>query len=204
MSALWLIVLTATVLFVLFIFWYGGNGSPMSAQEKEQWLLKCHTLYAGTENAHLIPDAQRLLDSDDGKEFIMHNCVRYRPKALYPEGSGYGPDPRAAYMRYGRIIFPRLLRYASHPVFVGRRMGGFIDHEGTPEWHYVAMVRYRSRRDFFKTFIRDNDNAVIHKWAAVGQTHVFPVQSVISFIWVRCAVAVLLVFLAELAIRLFA
>jgi hypothetical protein len=97
-----------------------------------------------------------------------------------------------------------LLRYASHPVYVGRRMGGFIDHEGTPEWHYVAMVRYRSRRDFFKSFIRENDNAVIHKWAAVGQTHVFPVQSVISFIWVRCAVAVVLAVCADLAIRLFA
>jgi hypothetical protein len=204
MTALWLIILTAIVLFIVFFLWYGGNGSPMSAQEKEQWLLKCHTLYTGTEHAHLIPDAQRLLDSDDGKEFIMHNCVRYRPKALYPEGSGYGPDPRAADMRYGRIIFPRLLRYASHPVFVGRRMGGFIDHEGTPEWHYVAMVRYRSRRDFFKSFIRENDNAVIHKWAAVGQTHVFPVQSVISFIWVRCAVAVVLAVCADVAIRLFA
>lgn len=204
MSALWLIVLTAIVLFTVFFLWYGGNGSPMSAQEKELWLLKCHTLYTDTEHAHFISDAQRLLDSDDGKEFIMHNCVRYRPKALYPEGSEYGPDPRAADMRYGKIIFPRLLRYASHPVFVGRRMGGFMDYEGAPDWHYVAMVRYRSRRDFFKSFIRENDNAAIHKWAAVGQTHVFPVQPVISFIWVRCAVAVLLAVFADVAIRLFA
>lgn len=204
MSALWLIVLTAIVLFTVFFLWYGGNGSPMSAQEKELWLLKCQTLYTGTEHAHFISDAQRLLDSDDGKEFIMHNCVRYRPKALYPEGSEYGPDPRAADMRYGKIIFPRLLRYASHPVFVGRRMGGFMDYEGAPDWHYVAMVRYRSRRDFFKSFIRENDNALIHKWAAVGQTHVFPVQSVISFIWVRCAVAALLAVFADVAIRLFA
>jgi hypothetical protein len=45
---------------------------------------------------------------------------------------------------------------------------------------------------------------VIHKWAAVGQTHVFPVQSVISFIWVRCAVAVVLAVCADVAIRLFA
>ena len=34
--------------------------------------------------------------------------------------------------------------------FIARRSGNFIVPDGADAWHYVAMVRYRSRRDFVR------------------------------------------------------
>jgi hypothetical protein len=76
---------------------------------------------------------------------------------------------------------------------LARRSGSFIEPVGADVWHYVAMVRYRSRRDFlrFAVSIARKDVAV-HKWAALEKTHVFPVGPLVSLIFVRGAVAALL------------
>jgi len=139
--------------------------------------------------------------SDDGREFVMHNCVRYRAKALYPPGHHYSDDPREADKRYGKAIIPHLLRRACLPVFIARRSGRFIDCPGVPDWHYVAMVRYRSQRDFFNFALAISDSGVdVHKWAAIEQTVVFPVKPLVSFIMVRMAVAGLLAVLAAVVL----
>ena len=55
------------------------------------------------------------------------------------------------------------------------------------------MVRYRSRRDFLRFALAiERDDIVVHKWAAIEKTHVFPVQPLVSLIFVRGAVAALL------------
>ena len=134
--------------------------------------------------------------ADDGDEFIMQNLVRHRAKALYPPGYDFGDDPRAADRRYGRAIMPHLLRFGSLPVFVARRSGSFIEPEGADVWHYVAMVRYRSRRDFLRFAINVARNDIdMHKWAALEKTHVVPVKPMLSLIFVRGLVAVLLALL---------
>jgi hypothetical protein len=194
------IVLAALALFLLFLWWYGGNGAPMDKAEQARLLATLRQRLQGTPGEPLIDEAQQLLASEDGKEFVMHNCVRYRAKALYPPGSPYSDDPREADKRYGRAIVPYLLRRACVPVFIARRSGRFIDCEGVPDWHYVAMVRYRSRRDFFDFALAINDiGADVHKWAAIGQTVIFPVQPIVSLVVVRFTVAALLT-LAALAL----
>jgi hypothetical protein len=91
---------------------------------------------------------------------------------------------------------PHLLRFGSLPVFVARRSGSFIEPEGADAWHYVAMVRYRSRRDFLRFAIHVARNDIdMHKWAALEKTHVFPVKPMLSLIFVRGLVAVLLALL---------
>jgi hypothetical protein len=121
---------------------------------------------------------------------------------LYPAGYHYNDDARAADQRYGKAIILPLLRQGSLPIFIARRSGSFIEPEGADVWNYVAMVRYRSRRDFlrFVLAIQQQDIAV-HKWAAMEKTHVFPVKPLVSLIFVRCLVAGLL---ALLAVVLFA
>jgi hypothetical protein len=194
------IVLVALALFLLFLWWYGGNGAPMDAAEQARLLATLRQRLQGTPGEPLIDEAQQLLASEDGKEFVMHNCVRYRAKALYPPGSPYSDDPREADKRYGRAIVPYLLRRACVPVFIARRSGRFIDCEGVPDWHYVAMVRYRSRRDFFDFALAISDiGADVHKWAAIGQTVIFPVKPIVSLVVVRLTVAALLA-LAALAL----
>ena len=86
-----------------------------------------------------MEQVRELLANDDGKEFVMQNLVRYRPKALYPPGYTYGDDPREADKRYGKAIMGDLLRNGNLLVFVARKAGNFITPEGADNWHYVAM-----------------------------------------------------------------
>ena len=193
------VVLGAALAWLLFVFWYGGSGKPMSASEKERILSALTERLQGGLHADFITQAKVLLDSDDGKEFVMHNSVRYRPVAVYPPGKDGPTDPRAADRLYFKAALPVLLRLASVPFFVARCQGEFITWPGTPRWHYVALVRYRSRRDFFKFALAiERSGHDVYKWAAIEATHLMPVQALVSCFWVRTTLALVLA-LAALA-----
>jgi hypothetical protein len=183
---MFVIAVFLTLIYVFFWFWYGGNGQPMSPQEIEEALFKLRSTDPAHDNSAEVEDIRQLLASDDGKEFVMQNLVRYRAKALYPEGFHYSDDPREADKRYGKSIIGDLLRYGNLVIFIARKTGDFVKPEGADAWHYVAMVRYRSRRDFVRFAMRANQaDKFVHKWAAIEKTHVFPVKPLISFFAVR-------------------
>lgn len=174
----------------LFLVWYGGRGQPLSPAEIDQFMKE---LGAHTTDEAVLQELQTLIAGDDGKEFVMQNLVRYRPKALYPPGYDYGDDPRAADWRYGKAVIGPLLRNGSLILFIAKRIGTFIEPEGADAWHYVAMVRYRSRRDFLRFALEtQRDDIFVHKWAALEKTHVFPVKPLVSLVFVRATVAGLL------------
>ena len=167
----------------LFLVWYGGSGQPLSPAEIDQFMKELGAL---TTDEAVLQELQTLIAGDDGKEFVMQNLVRYRPKALYPPGYDYGDDPRAADRRYGKAVIGPLLRNGSLILFIAKRTGTFIEPEGADAWHYVAMVRYRSRRDFLRfALATQRDDIFVHKWAALEKTHVFPVKPLISLFPVR-------------------
>ena len=167
----------------LFLVWYGGRGQPLSPAEIDQFMKE---LGAHTTDEAVLQELQTLIAGDDGKEFVMQNLVRYRPKALYPPGYDYGDDPRAADRRYGKAVIGPLLRNGSLILLIAKRTGTFIEPEGADAWHYVAMVRYRSRRDFLRFALEtQRDDIFVHKWAALEKTHVFPVKPLISLFPVR-------------------
>ena len=191
------------LLYLAFWLWYGGNGRPMSTEEIEEALNKLRSTDPAHNNSAEVDDIRQLLASDDGKEFVMQNLVRYRAKALYPEGSTYSDDPREADKRYGKSIIVDLLRYGNLLIFIARKSGDFVKPEGADAWHYVAMVRYRSRRDFVRFAIRANQaDKFMHKWAAIEKTHVFPVKPLINLFAVRTLVALFLFSLGLIALAL--
>jgi hypothetical protein len=175
----------------------------MSTEEIEEALNKLRNSDPAHNNSAEVDDIRQLLASDDGKEFVMQNLVRYRAKALYPEGSTYSDDPREADKRYGKSIIGDLLRYGNLLIFIARKSGDFVNPEGADAWHYVAMVRYRSRRDFVRFAIRANQaDKFMHKWAAIEKTHVFPVKPLINLFAVRTLVALFLFSLGVIALAL--
>ena len=191
------------LLYLVFWLWYGGNGRPMSTEEIEDALNKLRSTDTAHNNSAEVDDIRQLLASDDGKEFVMQNLVRYRAKALYPEGSTFSNDPREADKRYGKSIIGDLLRYGNLLIFIARKSGDFVKPEGADAWHYVAMVRYRSRRDFVRFAIRANQaDKFMHKWAAIEKTHVFPVKPLINLFAVRTLVALFLFSLGLIALAL--
>ena len=68
----------------------------------------------------LLADVECLVAHDDGREFVLHNVIRYRKKALYPPGYDYGDSATDADRRYHKAVAPYLLRYGNMPVFVAR------------------------------------------------------------------------------------
>ncbi len=189
--------------FSLFLLWYGGRGRPLTPAEVEAFIAELKSSARGPLDAALVEEVRTLVAGDDGREFVMQNLARYRAQAAYPEDlRHFGTDARAADRRYGQAIISHLLRYGNVPVFIARRVGSFVEPAaGAERWHYVAMVRYRSRRDFlrFATSIARADIAV-HKWAALESTHIFPVQPILSLVLVRGAVGALLL-LPALALK---
>ena len=192
------IAIPLLVLYLVFLVWYGGNGKPLRPDEIQAFFDTLDRMNLSQSEMEIIPEIQLLLAKDDGKEFVMQNLVRYRSKALYPAGFSYSDDARAADKRYGKAIVIPLLRQGSVPVFIARRSGSFIEPDGADAWHYVAMVRYRSRRDLLKFALAiQRQDIAVHKWAALEKTHVFPVKPLVSLILVRSMVALLLALIGE-------
>ena len=193
MNSLLVIALPLLALYALFLLWYGGKGKPLTPVEIDDFMRQLQAHAQGEHPQDALDEIHALLSQDDGHEFVMQNLVRYRAKALYPPGYDLGDDPRAADQRYAKAILWPLLKNGNLLVFVGRRSGSFIEPEGADAWHYVAMVRYRSRRDFARFALESSRaNIFVHKWAAIEKTHVFPVKPLISLIMVRGTVAVML------------
>jgi hypothetical protein len=187
------VVLPLAGVYIAFLLWYGGRGRPLTREEIDRHLAELRASAAGKPGAIRLEDVERLVLNDDGREFVMQNFIRYRDKALYPPGHAFGDSARAADRRYGKAIIPHLLRCAAVPVFVARRAGDFTAPEGAEPWDVVAMVRYRSRRDFLRFAVAiEREGITVHKWAAIESTQIFPVKPLLSLIFVRGAVGVLL------------
>lgn len=203
MSAATALSLTLLSAYALFWWWWGGSGRPLQAEKRDALLNRLVQNSQHHNDADAIESVKQLLASDDGKEFVMVNLVRHRPKAMYPPGSPYGDDAAQADRRYGRSIIWPLLRHGNLPIFIAKRTGAFLTPPGAQEWHYVAMVRYRSREDFLR-FAIDASSAdkFVHKWAAIETTHVFPVKPMISLVKVRMLVGLVMLCLAAWAYAL--
>jgi len=185
-----------TLLYLAFLFWYGGKGKPLTAVEVDALLAEIKKRAGKQDSEEESPILQQFRDltqNDDGREYYMLNLLKFRKKALYPEGSSYGDDPLAANDRYNRAIIPLLLKHGGHPVFLGQVQGRFIHPEHADDWDQVGMVRYRSRRDMLKMAVEIAGLGFdIHKWASLEKTQVFPVKPVVSLFFVRGAIAVFL------------
>ncbi len=200
--------LVVVLLYAAFLLWHGGKSRPLSEEEVNA-LLAALTRQAGKQGQPeaalpMLQSFGTLASSDDGRDYYMVNLLKFRQKALYPAGSGYGDDPLAANGRYNRAIIPLLLKHGGHPVFNSRVQGRFLHPAGAGDWDHVAMVRYRSRRDMLKMAVEVAAKGVdIHKWASLEKTQVFPVRPLVNLAYIRLGVAVLLVGCALLVHLLF-
>ena len=189
MSKTLILVLALLAFYALFLWWYGGRGKPLSQAEIVEFERLLGQLSRDTQGQSTSELVRQFAANDDGCEFVMHNLVRYRAKALYPPGHAYGDSARDADKRYGRAVLLPLLRCGAMPIFLARCAGRFVGPEGAAPWNYVAMVRYRSRRDFLRFAVAiESQDIAIHKWAAIEETHITPLKPLASLIFVRAAV----------------
>ncbi len=191
-----IIVIVFVLLYLAFLFWYGGKSKPLTAVEVDTLLAEIKQRGGKQDlekESPILRQFRDLTQNDDGREYYMVNLLKFRKKTLYPQGSSFGDDPLAANDRYSRAIIPLLFKHGGHPVFLGQVQGRFLHPEQADDWDQVGMVRYRSRRDMLKMAVEIAGTGIdIHKWASLEKTQVFPVKPVVSLFFVRSAVAVLL------------
>ena len=129
----------------------------------------------------------------------MVNLIRFRETSLYSKDSPWvaETDPMIADARYGDGVIPLLLKRGSLPIFVSSVSGRFINETTHGGWDMVAMVRYRSVRDMLQMMVEmSSTDLADHKWAAIEQTHVFPVKPKISLVSLRLMIGILLLLFA--------
>ena len=170
---LWLIL---AALYCGFLIWHTPLRPPLSAQERTEFLAK---LEAGADPSSAAQESLAFLEADDGGPFYMLNLIAYREKAQYTPG--FESDITSAQIAnetYSSYVIPLLLARGSYPLIVSERLATVIDTLGpSRNFETVALIRYRSRRDFLDMITSDAFTAAVpHKWASVSGTLVAPTE----------------------------
>jgi uncharacterized protein (DUF1330 family) len=77
---------------------------------------------------------------------VMLNLVRFRPRSLDGQGTGWD-----AYVRYSQGFMPLLKACGGAIVWAGEAEGLAYGDLGDRRWDYVVLVRYPSRAAFLET-----------------------------------------------------
>lgn len=182
------------LLYAVFWFWYGGNGTPINAEEGEEWLAQIEKAYGfdrdepaeGNLDGSFLQNMVEMIPNDDGRDFYAVNLEQLKT----------GPEAEAADRRYAETVFPLLFERGGHPVFVGDRAGQMLGTYGA-DVDRVAVVRYRSLRDLLDMVLDPAMQAGSpDKFASLEHTEVFIVRPFISLMQVRLIVGLILALIA--------
>lgn len=148
--------------YAAFFHWYGSGRDPIDREEVTR-LLEASGAELQTKDFEEGGFLERLSRSkDDGGSFLMLNLVKYREQPHYPDASlkpdwvRTGADADAY---YGTTFLPLLAKRASHPLLLfGATWPAVLVPQGYTDvnWDYVALVRYRSRRDLVEAVCEAN------------------------------------------------
>lgn len=91
-------------------------------------------------------DAQikAMLESADDQPIVMVNLLKFREKALYPDGRDAHLSGRDAYMRYGAGVVPLIEKVGGRMLF-GAPVRSLLIGESSSLWDQVALAEYPSR-----------------------------------------------------------
>jgi hypothetical protein len=194
--------LAVAALYLVFLYWYINWSGPIAADEIDGYL---EHFSAGSGAQYTdVEVLRRFLEEDDGKEFVMQNFVSLHGGKISHPVSGEQVSPKEVIGGYFKPFSKALFKRAGHPVFMARKVGGYIDSwnvDGDPQWAATAMMRYRCRRDLIE-LASDQRFAAIHvfKTSAIEKTVSFPVQINMSvFLRPRLYVPMGLIWVASMA-----
>jgi len=193
--------LTAAALYLVFLYWYINWSGPIVAGEIDGYI-KHFSADSGTQYTD-IEVLRRFLEEDDGKEFVMQNFVTLHSGKMSHPVTGEQVNPQDVIGGYFKPFAKALFKRGGHPVFMARKVGGYIDSwnvDGDPQWAATAMMRYRCRRDLIE-LASDPRFSKIHvfKTSSIEKTVSFPVQINMSlFLRPRAYVPMGLLWLASM------
>lgn len=181
--AVWVPWAVAVVLYAAFRLFYDGFRRPLRATEIDAFLAdvgpRLHE--SGNDPATM----RAFLEADDGREFVMLNMVKAHPGDITNPETGEVASGMTWLRRYSDRFTGQLFRRGGHPVFVGRKVAGYIDAWNTPAdpgWTLFGSMRYRSRRDMIRLASAPEFRAAHPaKMLGLDATFSFPTQRMFAF-----------------------
>ena len=173
-----------SAMYLVFLLWYDWSGGPLTSEEIDHY--EALLQEQGLEGTVVPFTAREFAENDDGDEFFMVNLTIPREEPLIPDDLPEGEDPVQAAQRYTRETGLRMLAYANHPIASLDARVNFIEYEGAPVWDNLLLVRYRSRRDFFRVFAHPGTaEAIRYKFVFIAQDHSWPTETGYSLLGIR-------------------
>ncbi len=167
------------LLYTGFFGWYGGSGPPLTEPEGHAFLETIRTSSLATEHPEMLEGLEGWIARDDGREFVMANLIAMKP----------GPDAEKEDAAYARALMPLMLERACFPIYVGDVLARLLG-EDARAINRVAIVRYRSLRDFLEIFTDPVMlDGVSHKFAALSYTEARATAPFLSLVSIRLTVA---------------
>jgi uncharacterized protein (DUF1330 family) len=110
--------------------------------------------------------------AEDGP-FVMLNLLRFRDKALYPDGRDAGLSGMEAYQRYGAGVKPLIERVGGKLGYSGH-VTGLMLGEVEDLWDMVALAQYPSLAAFREMVMSPDYQAIsVHRDAGLlGQLNI--------------------------------
>lgn len=181
--AAWAIWGVALAIYGAFRLFYDGLRRPLSGAEIAAFMAHVGPRADATGND--LDVLRTFLEADDGREFIMCNLVRTRDGQVTDPESGESASGQEWLRRYSDPFVRALMRRGGHPVYVGRKIGGYVDAWNAapdPGWTLVGTMRYRSRRDMV-ALVMDPAFHAAHpaKLLGIDTTFSFPTRRMIAF-----------------------
>ena len=189
-----IIIISSTLaIYSLFWCWYVGLGRKVSPELIEQVMLHCTKAGGDWSSATHQRNVRKLLENDDGKEFVMVNLLTIKsPKR----------ESLKLLKQYTDIFLRSLLKRGGHPIAQARALSGKIEFLNVPaeeEWHSAFLVRYRSRRDFALIALETADSEHHDfKLASLDRTVAFPAAPWFAMGGPKVVVALILALAAAL------
>lgn len=179
----WSVWIGAALLYVAFRLFYDGWRRPLGPSEIDAFM--AHVAPRADATGNDLDVLRAFLESDDGREFIMCNLVRTRDGQVTDPDSGESASGQEWLRRYSEPFVRALIRRGGHPVYVGQKVGGYVDAWNAapdPGWTLVGTMRYRSRRDMV-ALVMDPAFHAAHpaKLLGIDATFSFPTQRMIAF-----------------------
>ncbi|CAN0606686.1 unnamed protein product, partial [Ectocarpus sp. 12 AP-2014] len=103
----------ATLLWLLFAFWYTNTGGPLSDEEIERFMDRSRE-GATSETRNRL---RTFLEQDTGNQFIMVNILDLAENPPPVAGAERGSNADDLLDHYMEYMYPALLARASHPIF---------------------------------------------------------------------------------------
>lgn len=165
------------LLWGLFTFWYTDFGGPLTEVEIAAAL---KTMGEREAEVETIQTLRAFMESDTGGDFVMVNLLQMNPHPPAVGGAPAGADADALMGIYMEHMLPQMFLRGSHPALFADVVNLAVDLAGIENaeyWDSIALVRYRSRRDFMEIVLHPETGARHEfKLAALAKTIAVPME----------------------------